>query len=359
MDTVEAVRRTDSARVAAFEQVMRGELPLGWEDALPDLQAELGSKPVASRKSSGAVLQAIASAIPNLIGGSCDLAGSNNTTVAGAADVTRDGFGGRTLHFGVREHAMGALMNGMALHGGIRPYGGTFLVFSDYMRPSIRLAALMELPVIYVFTHDSIGVGEDGPTHQPVEHLAALRSIPGLDVWRPADGPETVEAWRAALSASGPSALVLTRQGLPPIDHARAPARRAQQGAYVIREGAVEPDVVLLATGSEVSLALDAATQLQNEGVKARVVSMPCWERAASLSPADQGALFGGCDVRVAVEAGVSMGWARWIGPHGATVCMDRFGASAPAGDLFAHFGFTADHVAQVAREALSRTEHA
>ena len=358
-ERVERIRRTDSARVTAFERDMRGALPTDWEAALPDLSAEPGSKGVATRKSSGAVLAGIADVVPSLIGGSCDLAGSNNTTIPGASDVTADNFAARTLHFGVREHAMGAMMNGMALHGGVRPYGGTFLVFSDYMRASIRLAALMRLPVIYVFTHDSIGVGEDGPTHQPVEHLAALRTIPGLDVWRPADGPETVEAWRAALKNDGPSALILTRQGLAPIDRTRAPSKGAQRGAYIVREGAVEPDVVLMATGSEVSLSLAAAKQLQGEGVKARVISLPCWERAAAMDAPDQDALFGGCDVRVAVEAGSAFGWAQWIGRDGVTVCLDHFGASAPAGALFESFGFTPENVAAVARQALSHAERA
>ena len=361
--TLEHVRRTDAERASAFEAALRGELPPGWADALPGLEADGDAPPVATRKSSGAVLAALEDAVPLLIGGSCDLAGSNKTTMPNARDVTATDFGGRTLHFGVREHAMGAVLNGMALHGGVRPYGGTFLVFSDYMRPAIRLAALMRLPVIYVFTHDSIGVGEDGPTHQPVEHLAALRAMPGLHVWRPADGPETVEAWRAALLRAGPTAIVLTRQGVPAIDRTRhAAARGARRGAYVLREGAVRPDVVLLATGSEVALALQAATELRGEGICARVVSLPCWEQAARLDPASRDDLFGGCAVRVAVEAGTSFGWAQWFLPGApagttATVCMDTFGASAPAPALFAKFGFTSEHVAAVARQAVREAE--
>jgi transketolase len=350
----------DPSAAASFRADLEGRLPAGWEEALPSFEA--GTK-LATRKASGAVLAALGGVLPQLVGGSADLAGSNNTTIPGSTDVRRGAFGGRTLNFGVREHAMGSICNGLALHGGLRPYCGTFLVFSDYMRPAIRLAALMRLPVVYVFTHDSIGVGEDGPTHQPVEHVAALRAIPGLCVIRPGDAAETAEAWRIALENEGPTALCLTRQGVPTLDRSGAEGQRlgaasgVADGAYVLREGAVHPDVVLLATGSELSLSLAAADRLQKEGVTARVVSMPCWDRFAARPAAEREALFGGCAVRVGVEAGISQGWHRWIGPSGALVTLDRFGASGPGGELMEHFGFTPEHVAQVARQALAAAE--
>ncbi|MDF1701100.1 MAG: transketolase, partial [Planctomycetota bacterium] len=354
-EALEACRAADGERAAQFERALAGELPADWEAALPSFEAGAS---IATRKASGATLAALGAVIPELVGGSCDLAGSNNTTIPGAADVTRDDFAGRTLHFGVREHAMGAILNGMALHGGFRPYGGTFLVFSDYMRGSIRLAALMNLPVVYVLTHDSIGVGEDGPTHQPIEHVASLRAMPGLAVVRPADAAETAEAWRMALTRAGPTVLCLTRQGLPVVDrHKFASVAGTQRGAYVLREGAVNPDVVLLATGSEVTACMGAAALLQNEGVAARVVSMPCWEAFDELEAEAREAVFSGCDVRVGVEAGCSLGWHRWVGPTGALVTLDRFGASAPADVLMEKFGFTAEHVAATARQALAEAE--
>jgi len=352
----ERLRARDPERIARFEAELRGDLPAGWEAKIPVFGA--GDK-MATRKAGGKTLTALGAAIPALVGGSADLAGSNCTTMPSAADVARGSFAGRTLHFGVREHAMGAILNGMALHGGFRPYAGTFLVFSDYMRPALRLACLMRLQVVYVFTHDSIGVGEDGPTHQPIEHLASLRAMPGLTVIRPADAQETAEAWSLALSTPGPVALCLTRQDVPSLDRAGAvpPVGGVARGAYVLREGGLDPDVVLLATGSEVSLALAAADQLQREGVAARVVSMPCWERFEALPEEEQAEVFGGCEVRVAVEAGSSFGWHRWVGPRGRCVTLDRFGASGPARRLFEHFGFTAEHVARVAREALADEE--
>ena len=354
-ETVDACRAGDGARVAEFERVLSGALPDGWTDALPSF--ETGAS-IATRKASGAALTALGGVIPELIGGSCDLAGSNNTTIPGSKDVARGAFDGRTLHFGVREHGMGAMLNGMALHGGIRPYGGTFLVFSDYMRGSIRLAALMKLPVVYVLTHDSIGVGEDGPTHQPVEHVASLRAMPGVAVLRPGDAAETAEAWRIAMERQGPTVLCLTRQGLPVLDRdSLAPASGTARGAYVLREGAVSPDVVLMGTGSEVSACLAAADLLQKEGVAARVISMPCWELFEEQTDDAREALFGGCDVRVGVEAGSSLGWHRWVGRKGALVTMDRFGASAPAGVLMEKFGFTAENVAATARTALASAE--
>ena len=347
--------KADPAAAASFEADLAGRLPDGWEEALPAFEAGTS---LATRKASGKVLAAVGPVIPQLVGGSADLAGSNNTTIPGAADVLPGSFAGRTIHFGVREHAMGSICNGLALHGGLRPYCGTFLVFSDYMRPAIRLAALMRLPVVYVFTHDSIGVGEDGPTHQPVEQVAALRAIPGLTVMRPGDAAETVEAWRFALTHAGPTALCLTRQGLPTLDRAVvAPASGVRSGAYVLREGGLAPDVVLMASGSEVTLAMGASDLLQKEGVTARVISMPSWELFEAAADADREALFGGCEVRVGVEAGVSLGWHRWIGPRGALVTMDRFGASGPGGELMEHFGFTTENVADVARRALANAE--
>ncbi|MDA1193936.1 MAG: transketolase [Planctomycetota bacterium] len=355
LETSRSFTIAEPERAAEFERRLSGALPEGWDAALPSFSA--GSS-VATRKASGKTLAALGATIPELIGGSCDLAGSNNTTIAGAQDVTPGRFEGRTLHFGVREHGMGSVLNGLALHGGMRPYGGTFLVFSDYMRASIRLAALMKLPVVYVFTHDSIGVGEDGPTHQPVEHVASLRAMPGLHVVRPGDAAETVEAWRLALQRAGPTVLCLTRQGLPVVDRsAHGAAAGLHRGAYVLREGALKPDVVLLATGSEVGICLAAAEALLREGVAARVVSMPCWEAFEALAAPEREAVFGGCDVRVGVEAGCSLGWHRWVGARGALVTLDRFGASAPAGVLMEKFGFTAENVAAVARRALASAE--
>ena len=353
--TLAELARQEPETAQAFQEALSGTLPSAWVDALPTF--EVGSK-LATRKASGQVLAALGPVLPTLVGGSADLAGSNNTTIPGSADVLRGAYAGRTLHFGVREHAMGSICNGMALHGGLRPYCGTFLVFSDYMRPSIRLAALMRLPVVFVFTHDSIGVGEDGPTHQPVEHVAALRAIPGLCVIRPADATETAEAWRIALENAGPTALCLTRQGLPTLDREQlGSVGGVRDGGYVLREGAVQPDVALLATGSEVSLALAAAERLQKEGVTARVVSMPSWDRLEARPRAEQEALFGGCPVRIAVEAGIAQGWHRWIGADGATVTMDGFGASAPGDVLMEHFGFSVDNVVSVAQRALAAAE--
>ena len=334
-----------------LDRVLRGELADGWTDALPAF--EPGAS-MATRKASGMVLNAISEVVPELIGGSADLAGSNNTTLKDAGYVGAGVFTGRNIHYGIREHAMGAVMNGMALHGGWIPYGGTFFVFSDYMRPSIRLAALMGLRVVYVFTHDSIGVGEDGPTHQPVEHLAALRAIPGLNVIRPADGAETAAAWRMALETHGPTALVLTRQGLPEMAGGASTAGGVAKGAYVVEGDDGEVDVLLLASGSEVQHAVGARGLLAAEGVTSRVVSFPSWELFERIGPDAQSAVFGPSRVRVAVEAGSSLGWHRWVGPRGGLVTLDRFGASAPAGRLMEEFGFTAANVARVARETLA-----
>jgi transketolase len=330
-----------------FERALAGELPAGWADRLPALR-DAGAE--ATRASSGAILQALAPALPTLIGGSADLASSNETDLKGFGDVQAGSYAGRTIRFGVREHAMGGLLNGMALHGGVRPFGATFLVFADYMRPAIRLAALMGLPVIYVFTHDSIYVGEDGPTHQPIEHLAALRAIPRLTVIRPADANETTIAWKTALlHAHGPTALILSRQKLPILPETRAGcAEGLPRGAYVLADApAGKTDLILIATGSEVSLALAARARLAEHGLGARVVSMPSWElfegqtsayREAVLPPA--------ITRRLAIEAGVAQGWSRYIGLHGSAVTIDgRFGASAPGNIVAARLGFSVEDV--------------
>ncbi|HEU0078541.1 MAG TPA: transketolase C-terminal domain-containing protein, partial [Longimicrobiaceae bacterium] len=302
-------------------------------------------------------LNAIAAKAPWLVGGSADLAPSNNTNINGAEDFGPASYGGRILHFGVREHAMGSLMNGMALHGGVRVFGGTFLIFSDYMRPPIRLAALMEQPTIYVFTHDSVGLGEDGPTHQPIEQLFALRAIPGLVDLRPADAAETTEAWRFLMEyREGPAFLALTRQAVPNLDrNLFAPASGLVRGAYVLADAeGGRPDVLLIASGSEVEVAMAARERLRGEGIQARVVSMPSWalfsrqprEYRDEVLPPEVVA-------RVAVEAASPMGWHRWVGTEGQVVGISHFGASAPAKSIFHELGFTAENVAAKARQAL------
>jgi transketolase len=331
-------------------------LPEGWDSNLPVFP---GTKPIATRAASGAVLDAIAPHLPALLGGSADLTPSNNTLPKGEHDLTREDFTGRYLHFGVREHGMGGILNGLALHGGVRPYAGTFLIFSDYMRPAIRLAALMELPVIFVFTHDSIGLGEDGPTHQPIEQITSLRLIPNLAVFRPADATETVGAWRAALGRRhAPSALVLTRQALPVIDRTcHAPAQGVARGAYILRD-ADHPEVILIGTGSEVHLALAAQEILAAQKVKARVVSMPCWELFDEQPDAYREAVLpSSLRARVAVEAGTTLAWGRYVGLDGAVVGLDRFGASAPYQVLYQELGITAEAVAEAARRVLSRVK--
>ncbi|MEE8450761.1 MAG: transketolase [Thermoguttaceae bacterium] len=341
-----------------IESIRRGELPEGWDADLQAFPAD--AKGMASRASSGKVLNQLAKNVPWMLGGSADLAPSNksNLTFDGAGEFSADDYAGRNMHFGIREHAMGAICTGMVLSG-LRAYGATFFVFTDYMRPSMRLAALMRLPVFYIFTHDSIGVGEDGPTHQPIEHLAALRSIPNMAVLRPADANEVVEAYKTvAQMKDHPAALVLTRQNLPTLCRDKyAPASGAQKGGYVLADAADgNPDVILIATGSEVSLCVEAYEQLTAEGVKARVVSMPCWElfdaqgaeyRDAVLPP----------DVtkRVGVEMGVKQGWERYIGRGGRFIGMCGFGASAPAGILAKHFGFTSENVVAAAKELLAK----
>ena len=307
---------------------------------------------LATRVASQKVLEALVPVVPGLIGGSADLTGSNGTLTCHHESVTRGGFTGNYIHYGVREHAMAAAMNGLCLHGGIVPYGGTFLVFSDYCRPAIRLSALMGKRVIYVMTHDSIGLGEDGPTHQPVEHLASLRAMPNLNVFRPADAVETAECWELALaSARTPSVLALSRQGLPTLRTAHDKENLSARGAYLLRAPEGPRAVTLIATGSEVSLALEAAGALAGEGLQAGVVSMPCWELFAAQPKAYREEVLGAAP-RIGVEAAARQGWERWLGPDGVFVGMEGFGASAPAGDLYETFGITAEAVASAARKA-------
>ncbi|GAB4564437.1 MAG: transketolase [Anaerolineae bacterium] len=336
---------------AEFVRVMEGRLPEGWDAQLPVFQA--GEKDIATRSASGATLNALVQTIPELIGGSADLTPSNNTRAKGMEDVQRGQFGGRYIRFGVREHGMGSILNGIALHGGFIPYGGTFMVFSDYMRPSIRLAALMGIRVVFVLTHDSIFVGEDGPTHQPVEHLAALRAIPNLVVIRPADANETVEAWKIALQRQGPTVLALTRQALPILDRSKlAPASEVAKGGYIIADAeGGDPDVILIATGSEVAVALGARERLAADGIRARVVNLASWELFEQQPPSYRDAVLPPhITRRVGIEAAVRLGWDRYIGPEGAFVGLDRFGASAPYKVLAEKWGFTPEHVAEVAR---------
>ncbi|HEU5006990.1 MAG TPA: transketolase [Jatrophihabitantaceae bacterium] len=354
-------------RKALLDRMIRRELPTGWRDSLLSFPAEKDGKAnaVSTRAATGKVLTGLADTLPELWGGSADLAESNNTTMEGEPSFTpaeyqtkiwTGGPYGRTLHFGIREHAMGAIMNGITLHGGTRVYGGTFLVFSDYMRPPVRLAALMKLPTIYVWTHDSIGLGGDGPTHQPIEHLAALRAIPGLDVVRPADANETAAVWQVVLETTDrPIALALSRQNLPVIDAAKVVD--TAKGGYVLEEASAGlPSVIIVATGSEVALALSARERLEAEGHPTRVVSMPCreWFDAQPASYRQQ-VLPPNVQARVSVEAGVAQGWREIVGDAGEIVSIDHFGASAEGSVLFEQFGFTTDHVVAAAHSALDR----
>jgi transketolase len=349
-------------RKELLERLLGRDLPVGWEKALPSWGTD--EKAIATRKASGEVLGALAPVLPELWGGSADLAESNNTTMEdegsfGPESISTKMFKatpyGRTLHFGVREHAMGAILNGIALHGPTRPYGGTFLVFSDYMRPAVRLAALMQSSVVYVWTHDSIGLGEDGPTHQPIEHLAALRAIPGLAVLRPGDANETAHAWRAALERpEGPKALALTRQGLPILEGTSAEG--VARGGYVLADASSgTPQVILIATGSELQIAVEARKVLEADGVATRVVSMPCveWFDAQDASYRES-VLPAAVRARVSVEAGVAQPWHRFTGDAGENVSIEHFGASADYQTLFREFGFTHEHVVDAARRSLA-----
>ena len=338
---------------AEFLQVMSGELPEDWDENVPNLTAAENED--ATRGWSGKVLQGVASGLPNLIGGSADLAGSNKTTINGADNLLSSSPGGRNIHYGIREHAMASIMNGMALHGGIRPFGGTFLIFSDYMRPAIRLAALMGQSVIYVFTHDSIGLGEDGPTHQPVEQLAALRAVPNLCDLRPGDAAETEIAWRVAIERTeGPSFLALTRQKVVLLDRGGmlAGAEGLRRGGYVLAEAASgTPEVILIASGSELGIILEARERLEAEGTPTRVVSLPSWylfgrqekDYRDSVLPPE-------ISKKISVEAASTFGWTRWVGASGSSLGLDHFGASAPSDILFEKFGFTVEDVVEAAR---------
>ena len=358
-----------SADVALFERMQTRTLPEGWADSLPSFDAD--PKGMATRKASGAVINAIAGVVPELWGGSADLAESNNTTIEGALSFIPqdrsskmfegDPYAGRVLHFGIREHAMGAIMNGIALHGGTRVFGGTFLQFSDYMRPAVRLAALMGLPVTYVWTHDSIGLGEDGPTHQPIEHLAALRAIPGLDVARPADANETAAVWKAAIeNTSRPTGIALTRQNVPVFPRGTdgfSDTSNVHRGAYVLQDTPLGglPDVVLIGTGSEVQLAVEARARLAEEGIGARVVSMPCREwfdaqeesyRETVIPPTVK--------ARVSVEAGIAQGWREVVGDHGRIISIETYGASADFARIFQEYGVTTDAVVAAAHDSIA-----
>lgn len=355
-DRMAAYRAEFPEAASALDRALAGELPPGWDSDLPVFEAD--PKGMATRKASGAVLNALASKIGGLVGGSADLAGSNNSTMKGLSTFLPGADGvPRNMDWGIREHAMGAALNGLALHGGVIPYGATFLVFSDYMRPSVRLAALMKLPTRYIYTHDSIGLGEDGPTHQPIEHLAALRAIPGLAVFRPADANEVRECWKAALQWDGPAALALTRQNVPVLDrNTLARAEKAARGAYVLREaGGGGPDVILVATGSEVAIALEAAQALEKEGVSVRVVSMPCWELFEKQDAAYRDEVLPrNVTAKVVVEAGVRQGWERWVGSDAAFITIETFGASAPYQVLYEKFGITVERIVTEAQRLLS-----
>jgi transketolase len=342
-----------------LKETRANRLPEGWETALPKFD---GVEAKATRAYSGDVINAIADTIPQMIGGSGDLTPSNNTFIKSSADFQAERYANRNIHFGVREHAMGSTMNGMALYGSVIPFGGTFQTFSDYMRPAIRLAALSQIQVVFVFTHDSIGLGEDGPTHQSVEHLAALRAIPGLALIRPCDAHEVREAWRAALMRNNaPTAFALSRQKVALIDRKKfADAKGLHKGGYVLAEAesksgkTVAPKMILIATGSEVGLAIEARARLNKAGIPTRVVSMPCWEFFDEQSAKyKESVLPSKVKARLAIEAGVSMGWAKYVGDAGDTLCVDRFGASAPAEDVFKDYGFTVENVVKKAKRLL------
>jgi transketolase len=350
-----AYKTANSALEKELQRRLNGQLADGWEDAIPVFTAKDGN--VASRAASGVVINAIAQKIPELIGGSADLSSSTNTIVKGAPSFSAENYAGRNFHFGIREHGMGSIMNGMALTGGIIPYGATFLIFSDYMRPPVRLACIMKQHVIYVYTHDSIGLGEDGPTHQPVEQLSALRAVPGITLIRPADASETAEAWRAALKHKGPVALVLTRQKLSFIDRTKyASASGLARGAYVLADSpGGAPEIVLMSSGSEVSLVIDAQKKLETAGIRARTVSVPSMEIFARQDQAYRDSVLPKGIRRVAIEAAHPMSWYRWVGDDGAIIGIERFGASAPAAEIFTHLGITADHVVESAKKLLGR----
>ena len=358
-ETVKKYEKANPEIGAAFKAIRSGELPAGWEKSLPKFES---TEAKATRAYSGEVINAIADVLPQLVGGSADLKPSNNTYINSSGGFQFGAYGNRNIHYGIREHAMGSAMNGMALFGGVIPFGGTFQTFSDYNRPAIRLAALSHIQVIFVFTHDSIGLGEDGPTHQSVEHLAAMRAIPNLAVIRPCDAHETREAWRAALKqTNAPTVLSLSRQKVALIDRKKhADALGLHKGAYTLAEAetktgkATTPKLILIATGSEVGLAMEAREKLGRDGTPTRVVSMPCWEFFDEQSAKYKDQVFPAkITARLAIEAGVSLGWHKYVGDRGDTLCVDRFGASAPAEDVFRDYGFTVENVIKKAKTLL------
>lgn len=348
----ESYKQKFPAEAELLEKIFSGNFGNEWEKHLPSF-----SESMATRAASGKVLNAIAPFLPSLIGGSADLAESNNTYLKDYKSFSAENKNGRNLHFGIREHAMGAILNGMALYGGIIPYGGTFLIFSDYLRPALRLSALMKLKTIFVFTHDSIGLGEDGPTHQPIEQLASLRAIPNVIVIRPADANETTEAWRFAIKhKGGPVLLVLTRQKLPCFERTQlASSKELSKGAYILKETSEKPDIILMASGSEVDLILKASDKLEADGIKSRVVSFPSWEIFETQSDDYKRKVFPTeIKARLAVEAGVKQGWEKYVGEKGDVICMKSFGASAPDKVLFEKFGFTVENVIDKVKEIIN-----
>ncbi|MCI0786995.1 MAG: transketolase [Chloroflexi bacterium] len=354
---LEAYRSAYPAEATQLEEAWQGDPPQGWDQGLAELFSA-GDRPVATRVASGRVMNVISEQVPFFAGGSADLAPSTMTILNNREHFSSEEYRGNNFHFGVREHAMGAVANGMAVHGGMIPYTATFLIFSDYMRPPIRLAAIMGLRVAFVFTHDSIGLGEDGPTHQPIEQLLALRAIPNIVVLRPADATETVQAWKAALERrAGPTVLVLGRQSLPVLDRTEyADAAGVLKGGYVLWQASDQPDVILIGTGSEVHIALDAGKLLQEQGIMARVVSMPSWELFDSQSGEyRESVLPAKLRARVSIEAGTPLGWERYVGTDGVAIGLSHFGASAPAADLYRHFGLTAERVVQEAERQVAR----
>ena len=347
---------TDAAAREEFKRRAEGRLPDRWRDAVVALKQEISAETPsqATRISSHKVLEALAAKVPELVGGSADLTGSNNTRTAGQDPISRENYGGSYIHYGVREHAMAAAMNGLALHGGVIPYGGTFLVFTDYCRPSIRLSAMMGLGVVYVMTHDSIGLGEDGPTHQPIEHLAALRAMPNLMVFRPADAVETAECWALAMEhRSRPSVLALTRQNLPTVRGEHTKENLSAHGGYILAPSDRAREVSLISSGSEVSIALKAQALLRDEGISAAVVSMPCWELFEEQTQHYRDEVLGPGALHIAVEAAVPFGWERWIESGGGFVGMRSFGASAPGGALYEHFKITPEAVVEAVKARL------
>ena len=352
----EDYRAANSGLETELQRRLHGELPDGWEEAIPTFTAKDGN--VASRAASGVVINAIGKKIPELMGGSADLASSTNTIIKGEPSFSGENHAGRNFHFGIREHGMGSIMNGMSLFGGIIPYGATFLIFSDYMRPPVRLACIMKRHVIYVYTHDSIGLGEDGPTHQPVEQLSALRAIPGMTLIRPADASETAEAWRAALKhKEGPVALVLTRQKLSFIDRSKyAPASGLARGAYVLADAAGgAPEIVLISSGSEVALILDAQKKLEADGIRARAVSMPSHELFVRQDKTYQESVLPKGVKRIAMEAAHPMSWYRWVGDDGVIIGIERFGASAPAPTIYEHLSITVAGMVETAKKLVGK----